>query len=74
MIATSVPTLPDVGVMLVIESVESTVKAKLLLATPRTFTMTLPLVAPAGTGTVIVVSLQAVGVAVVPLNVMVLVP
>src|SRR5579859_2435474 len=45
-----------------------------LLARPPTVTMTLPVVAPAGTGAVILVALQAVGVAVTPLNFTVLVP
>jgi hypothetical protein len=50
------------------------VNATPLLATPPTVTVTLPLVALAGTGTTILVALQLVGVAVVPLNVTVLVP
>jgi hypothetical protein len=45
-----------------------------LLATPPTVTTTLPLVAPAGTGTVMLVADHALGVAAVPLNVTVLVP
>jgi hypothetical protein len=44
------------------------------LATPPTVTMTLPLIAPAGTATTIPVADHDVGVAVVPLNVIVLVP
>src|SRR5208337_2677263 len=51
-----------------------TVKFTPLLATPPTVTMTLPVVAPLGTGTVMLVPLQAVGVPAVPLNVTVLVP
>jgi hypothetical protein len=51
-----------------------TVKVTLLLTRPPTVTTTGPLVAPLGTGTVIFVALQAVGVATVPLNVTVLVP
>jgi len=43
-----------------------------LLATPPTVTSTLPLVAPLGTVTVILVALQLVAVAAVPLNVTVL--
>jgi len=46
----------------------------LLLATLFTVTTTLPVVAPLGTGTVMLVSSQLVGVAVTPLKVMVLVP
>ncbi len=45
-----------------------------LLATPPTVTVTLPVVAPLGTGTVMEVELQLVGVAAVPLNFTVLVP
>src|SRR5881628_131034 len=45
-----------------------------LLATPPTVTTTLPVVAPAGTGTTMLVALQLVGVAAVPLNFTVLVP
>jgi hypothetical protein len=51
-----------------------TVKGWLLLATPPTVTTTFPVVAPAGTGTTMLVADQLVGVAVVPLNVTVLVP
>jgi hypothetical protein len=45
-----------------------------LLATPATVTTTFPVVAPLGTGATILVALQLVGVAAVPLNVTVLVP
>jgi hypothetical protein len=53
-----------------------TVKAEPLLATPPTVTTTLPEVAPAGTGATILVALQldGVGVANVPLKVIVLEP
>jgi hypothetical protein len=51
-----------------------TVKPAPLLACPPTVTTTLPLDAPAGTGTVMLVAPHAVGVAVVPLNRTVLVP
>ncbi len=51
-----------------------TVNAMPLLETPPTLTTTFPVVAPDGTGTVILVMLQFAGVAVVPLNVTVLVP
>jgi hypothetical protein len=50
------------------------VKATPLLATPFTFTTTFPVVAPAGTDVAMLVALQLVTVAVVPLNVTVLVP
>ncbi len=51
-----------------------TVNRKPLLAAPDTVTMTFPVVAPAGTGTVIPEVAHCVGVAGVPLNVTVLVP
>jgi len=51
-----------------------TVNATALLETPPTVTATLPDVAPAGTGTRMLVADQLVGVAVVPLKVTVLVP
>lgn len=66
------PTAPEVGLRLVM--CEATVKAKPLLAKPPTVTTTLPLVAPDGTGTVMLVPLHELGVAAVPLNVTVLVP
>jgi hypothetical protein len=46
-----------------------TVKFTPLLGTPPTVTTMLPVVAPAGTGTVILVELEVVGDARVPLNV-----
>src|SRR5438128_864201 len=52
----------------------ATVKLTPLLALPPTVTTTVPLVAPLGTGTAILVLLQLVGVAVVPLNLTVLLP
>jgi len=51
-----------------------TVKFAPPLATPPTVTTTLPVVAPAGTGTKMAVGLQIVGTAAVPLNVTVLLP
>jgi len=51
-----------------------TVKLTPLLATPPTVTTTFPVVAPAGTGATMLVALQLVAVAVVPLNFTVLVP
>jgi hypothetical protein len=51
-----------------------TVKLTPLLATPPTVTTTFPVVAPVGTGTTILVALQLVGVAVVPLKLTVLPP
>jgi hypothetical protein len=70
---TDVPTAPLVGERLVsVGPGTVTVKVSPLLATPPTVTTTLPVVAPIGTGTVILVADQAVGVAAVPLNVTVL--
>ncbi len=71
---TDVPTVPELGVRLVMLGGTTTVKFTALLARPPTVTTTFPLVAPAGTGTVMLVALQLVGVAAVPLNVTVLVP
>jgi hypothetical protein len=52
-----------------------TVKADPLLAVPNTVTTTLPVVAPAGTDSVMLVALQALAAAAaIPLNVTVLVP
>src|SRR5260221_633099 len=51
-----------------------TVNALPLLARPPTVMTTLPVVAPAGTRTTMLVADQLVGVAAVPLNVTVLVP
>jgi len=51
-----------------------TVKLTPLLAEPPTVTTTGPVVAPMGTGVTILVALQFVGVAVVPLNLTVLDP
>lgn len=73
-IVTEVPDGPDVGETLVIVGVCDTVNGIPLLATPPTVTTTFPEVAPIGTGTTMLVALQLVGVAGVPLNVTVLVP
>ncbi|MGA8296612.1 MAG: hypothetical protein WB770_06185, partial [Acidimicrobiales bacterium] len=51
-----------------------TVNVTPLLATPPTFTTTLPVMAPVGTDVARLVALQVVTVAAVPLNVTVLVP
>src|SRR6266853_1208073 len=53
---------------------EVTVNAIPLLAAPPTVTTTLPVVAPAGTATTMLVALQLVGVAGVPLKLTVLLP
>jgi hypothetical protein len=71
-IVTEVPTTPEAGDRLSILGV--TVKVTLLLAWPPIVTTTGPVVALTGTGTVMLVALQLVGVAVVPLKVTVLVP
>jgi hypothetical protein len=75
-IVTEAPTKPDVGFRLVILGAtdDEIVKVTPLLATPPTVTTTLPVVAPLGTGTTILVALQLVGTAVIPLNLTVLVP
>src|SRR6266571_3042007 len=75
-IVTGVPTAPEVGLRLLMvgEEVVATVNVTLLLATPPTVTTTLPVVAPVGTRAAILVALQLVGAAAVPLNVTVLDP
>jgi hypothetical protein len=74
LIVTVAPTAPDVGERLVMLGVAITVKLAPALTTPETVTITLPVVAPAGTGATILVSLQLAGEAAVPLNLTVLVP
>ena len=72
---TAVPTIPDVGLRVVIVGAgKVTVNAEPLLATPPTVTTTLPVVAPVGTVVAMLVALQVVIVAAVPLKVTVLVP
>jgi hypothetical protein len=77
-IVTEVPTGPEAGLRPVMFGAEAvvvaTVNAIPLLALPPTVTTTFPVVAPAGTGAAMVVALQLVGDAAVPLNVTVLVP
>jgi hypothetical protein len=73
-IVIGIPTGPDAGFRLVMLGGTATVKFEPLLVTLPTVTTTLPVVAPAGTGTVMLVAVHAVGVPVVPLNVTVLVP
>src|ERR1700746_1383158 len=73
-IVTAVPTGPEVGDRLVMFGVDDTVKLTPLLATPPTVTTTLPVVAPVGTDVAMLVALQLVTVAAVPLKVTVLVP
>src|SRR5208283_4155452 len=73
---TEVPTVPEVGERLAMLGAggKVTVNATPLLACPPTVTTTFPLVAPVGTVTVILVALQLVAVAALPLNVTVLLP
>jgi hypothetical protein len=73
-IVTAVPTGPLVGVKLVNVGPTVTVYVSALLARPPTVTTTLPVVAPVGTGTAMLVADQLVGVAAVPLKVTVLLP
>jgi hypothetical protein len=74
-IVTVAPTNPDVGFRpVMLGPGEITVKLTPLLATPPTVTTTFPVVAPAGTFVTMLVALQLVGVAAIPLNVTVLVP
>ena len=69
------PTTPEVGFRVVIVGAGSvTVKVEPLLATPPTLTTTFPVVAPVGTVVAMLVALQLVTAAVVPLKVTALVP
>src|SRR2546425_2901420 len=63
-IVTAVPTVPALGDSVVIVGVGSTVKLTPLLTCAATVTVTLPVVAPVGTGAVMLVADQLVGVAV----------
>ena len=74
LIVKRVPVGPDVGDRLVMIGFEITVKLSPLLGTPETVTTMLPVVAPLGTGTTMLVALQLVGVAAVPLKVTALLP
>jgi hypothetical protein len=72
---TDAPTRPDVGFRLVMLGPGTvTVKLTPLLATPPTVTTTLPVVAPAGTGTTTLEAVQFVGVAPIPLKFTALLP
>src|SRR5438309_4595289 len=72
---TEAPTGPELGLKLARFGGDwSTVKLIGLLAIPATVTTTFPVVAVVGTGTMMLVLLQLVGVADTPLNVTVLVP
>lgn len=72
MIVTEAPTAPEFVERLVMLGVRVNVTP--LLARPPTVTTTEPVVAPLGTGVTMLVALQLVGVATVPLKVTVLVP
>jgi hypothetical protein len=73
-IVTDAPTAPLVELKLVIVGAPTTVKPLALLAMPPTVTNTFPVVAPLGTTAVMLVALQLVTVAAVPLKVTVLDP
>ena len=74
-IVTEVPTAAGFGrIFVMLGAGGLTVNEYPLLGSPPTVTTTFPVVAPAGTGTVMLVALQLVGEAVVPLNVTVLPP
>jgi hypothetical protein len=74
LIVTVVATGPLVGDRLVSVGTAITVYVRALLATPPTDTTTLPVVAPDGTVTTMLLADQVIGVAAMPLNVTVLVP
>jgi len=71
---TFVPIGPEVGLMLVMTGGGVTVKFRALLATPLTVATTLPVVAPAGTATLMLFAFQLEIVSVRPLSVAVLEP
>ena len=73
-IVTDVATGPVAGVSDVKIGGTATVNGSALLAAPLTVTTTLPVKAPTGTGTTMLVADQLVGVALIPLNLTVLVP
>jgi len=73
-IVIEVPKAPEFGLKLAIVGAVPTVKFRPLLSWPLAVTSTLPVVAPFGTGTTMLVAFQLAGMAVVPLNVTVLVP
>ena len=73
-IVTTEPIAPVLGARLVMLGAGVTVNVDPLLACPPTVTNTGPVVAPVGTGAVIEVALQAVGVDAIPLKLTVLLP
>jgi len=68
-IVTELPVGPKLGLRLVILGGAVTPKSTPLLGTPPTFTSTLPVVAPVGTGAVMLVSVQFEALVWTPLNV-----
>jgi hypothetical protein len=72
MTATAAPTAPDVIDWLVMLGVATTVKFTPLLLSPPTSTTTFPIVAPVGTVVTMLVVVQVVTLAVIPLNLTVL--
>ncbi len=73
-IVIEVPIVPESWLKLVMLGGRMIVKADPLLAVPNTVTTTFPVVAPVGTVTTMLVALQLVTVAVVPLNATLLLP
>jgi hypothetical protein len=71
---TDAPNAPDAGDKFAIEGTWTTVKVMPLLGCPPTVTNTLPVVAPGGTGAMMLVALQLEGEAIAPLKVIVLAP
>jgi len=69
-----VPTAAEVGERLDMLGAATTVKLFPLLEEPETVTTTFPVVAPLGTAATMLVEVQLVAVAVVPLNLTVLEP
>src|SRR2546423_556530 len=67
-IVTELPSNPELGFKFVMAGVGMTVKATPLLATPFAVTTMLPVVAPDGTVTTMLVALQLVAVAAIPLK------
>ncbi len=73
-IVTAAPTAPVVMDKTLMLGAGTTVKLTPLLFTPPTLTTTLPVAAPLGTVTAMLVALQLVAVAIVALNLTVLLP
>ena len=71
---TGTPGAPETGDKLVIVGDGMTVKLFPLLLTPLAWTTTFPVVAPDGTGTLMLVAVQLVGAPVAPLKLTVLLP